>query len=131
MGNRRRAQEVELKTKNITCMKTPILCLCVAAGLVAGCANNGQHMGRAASNDHDVLTGGPTVGTTIQDLPQAVQDTLKTRAPHSEIDDINKTTRNGQVVYEIEFQEPGSNPELFVTEDGRVLSGSAGSPMVY
>ena len=112
-------------------MKTPILCLCVAAALVAGCANNGQHMGRAASNDHDVLTGGPTVGTTIQDLPQAVQDTLRARSPHSEIDDINKTTRNGQTVYEIEFKEPGKNHKLFVSEDGRVLSGSAGARMDY
>ena len=112
-------------------MKTPILCLCVAAAMVAGCANNDHHMGRAASNDHDVLTGGPTTGTTVQDLPQAVQNTLRDRAPHSEIDDIHKTTRNGQVVYEIEFQEPGKNPKMFINEDGRVISGSAGHSQAY
>lgn len=103
-------------------MKTYILGLLVAAGLVTGCTETRQHMGAAAENDHNVLTGGPMTGTTLSDLPQAVRSTLSSQDPNAEIADIDKTTRNGQVVYEISFTEPGKNPKMYITADGQILS---------
>ena len=34
---------------------------------------------------------------------------------------IEKTTRNGQLVYEFTFTEPDTTPKLYVSEDGTVL----------
>ena len=80
-------------------------------------------MGAAVDNDQNVLTGGPIVGTTIQDLPQAVKDTLQQRVPRAEIADIDKTSRNGQTMYEITFTQPRKHPEMDIADDGTVLSG--------
>ena len=79
-------------------------------------------MGGSVENDHNVLTGGPVTGTSIQDLPPAVKTALKRHAPDGEIADIDKLMRGGRVVYEISFTEPAKNPKLFITADGRLLS---------
>ncbi len=95
-----------------------------AALLVGGCSSMRQHMGASAENDQNVLTGGPIVGTTIADLPQAVKSTLQQRAPHAEISDIEKTSQNGQAAYRISFLNPSQNPTLVISQDGKVLSPS-------
>ena len=46
-------------------------------------------------------------------------EALRERAPHGEVADIDKTSREGQVVYEIFFAKPGVNSRIFVAEDGR------------
>lgn len=103
-------------------MKLHMLCSIAGAALLAGCAESHEHMGAANDGDHNVLTGGPTAGTTLQQLPEAVKQTLKQRLPHAEIADIDKKTQNGKVVYQISFKEAGKNPKLYITEDGRVVS---------
>ena len=105
-------------------MKIQLLCLISVIVLLAGCAETRERFGGAAETDQNVLTGGPMTGTTLMDLPQAVRYTLQRNAPNAEIADIDKTTRNGQVVYEISFTRPGSNPKIYVTEDGQLLSNS-------
>src|ERR1051325_7111866 len=84
----------------------------IAALLLAGCTQSHQNIGGAADNDQNVLTGGPITGITIQELPPAVKDALKHRAPHSEIATIEKTSRNGVTIYEFSFMSPGRNPKL-------------------
>ena len=91
-----------------------------AAMLFFGCKETPQHMGAAVDNDQNVLTGGPITGTTIQQLPLSVKDTLKARVPHAEIAGINKTRRNGEVIYDISFID-ADNPELYVRSDGQVM----------
>lgn len=92
-----------------------------AAAMLVGCTETPQYQGAAVDNDQNVLTGGPITGTTIQELPQSVKETLKERVPHDEIASINKTRRNGQVVYDISFIERDT-PEIYLRADGKVLS---------
>lgn len=95
--------------------------LAAAAALLAGCTETPQHMGAAVDNDQNVLTGGPITGTTIPELPAAVKETLKERVPRAEIAGINKTRRDGKVVYDISFIETDKNPEIYLGDDGEVL----------
>src|SRR5689334_2314217 len=107
-------------------MKLQLFCSLTAVVLLAGCMEPHQNQGAATDNDQNVLTGGPITGTTIKELPPAVKDTLKRRAPHEEVADIDKTTHNGQVVYEIRFTE-SRNPKLYIREDGKLYDADAGS----
>jgi hypothetical protein len=75
----------------------------------------------AAEGDHDVLTGGPVTGTTLADLPQAVRDTLKKRAPQGEVADIDRQVRDEKVIYKISFTNPAKNPALTISQDGKVI----------
>jgi hypothetical protein len=91
---------------------------------VVGCAESRQHLGAAVDTDKNVLTGGPITGTTIQDLPQAVKNTLKQTAPQAEIADIDKVSRDSKEAFEISFAQPGKNSKVFISKDGTVLPGS-------
>jgi hypothetical protein len=102
-------------------MRIKIFALIAAATMLAGCTETPQYQGAAVDNDQNVLTGGPITGTTIQDLPQAVKDTLKQRVPHDEIASIDKMRRDGRVVYEISFLETEETPDLYVRADGKIL----------
>jgi hypothetical protein len=102
-------------------MKLRILCALAVAGLLSGCAWSGKEVGASAYNDQNVLTGGPTVGTTIADLPQPVKDTLKQRVPKAEISDIERETVNGRTAYKVVFLDKDKYPPLWITDDGRLL----------
>lgn len=103
-------------------MKIQLFCVLAAAVLLTGCTETRQRFSGAAETDQNVLTGGPMTGTTLKDLPQAVRYALQRNAPNAEIADIDKTTRNGQAVYEISFTRPGKNPKIYVTETGELLA---------
>ena len=66
--------------------------------------------------------------TDYNTLPPAVQKTVRAQAPNGEIAKVDKTTRDGMEVYEIEFREPGSNPKLLVSLDGKLLSTDMTKP---
>ena len=102
-------------------MKIRILCAIAVAGLLSGCAWTGKHVGSSAYNDENVLTGGPTVGTTINDLPQAVKNTLTQKVPRAEISDIERENVNGQSVYKIDFLDKTKNPEMWISGDGSLV----------
>ena len=74
-----------------------------------------------ANNDHDVLTGGPVTGTTINDLPEPVKHTLKETRPNAEIADIDKQAGGGRVIYRIIFTDPARNSTMFIDEDGSIV----------
>ncbi len=80
-----------------------------------------KNMGASNENDQNVLTGGPVTGTRLSDLPASVRSTLKERVPTAEVADIDKQTLNGQIAYKISFAEPGKNPTIFITQDGKVV----------
>jgi hypothetical protein len=102
-------------------MRFKFFALFAAAGLLlAGCSDTPPYQGAAVDTDQNVLTGGPITGTTIEELPQAVKDTLRQRVPHDEIASIAKTRRDKRVVYEISFLN-SENPDLYLRDDGKVM----------
>jgi hypothetical protein len=58
---------------------------------------------------------------TFSDLPPAVQKVVQERAPNAQIADIDKETRTGRLIYEIQFKDEGLHPRLHVAEDGSVV----------
>lgn len=71
-------------------------------------------------NDQNVLTGGPITGTTIDDLPAAVKQSLREHVPAAEIVSITKSRRDKRVVYDISFANSDTQ-ELYLRDDGKVL----------
>lgn len=107
-------------------MKKHIMLSLLAAGLITGCASNdvdNDGYNEPMIEESAGASTGPQVGTELSDLPAAVQKVVNERAPGAKIDDIDKETRSGRVVYEIQFAEPGKNPKLHVAEDGSIVTG--------
>lgn len=96
------------------------LSMLAAAALLAGCSETPQYQGAAVDNDQNVLTGGPITGTTIDDLPGAVKQSLRERVPSAEIVSITKSRRSGRMVYDISFANSDTR-ELYLRDDGKVL----------
>jgi hypothetical protein len=97
-----------------------LLSILAVAALLAGCSETPQFVGAAVDNDQNVLTGGPITGTTIDDLPTAVKQSLRDRMPHAEIVSITKSRRDKSVVYDISFAN-SDTPELYLRDDGQVV----------
>lgn len=64
---------------------------------------------------------GTATNLRFEDLPVAVRKAVRERMPETKIADIDKSTRDGQIVYDVSFEEPGKNPKMRVAEDGTVL----------
>ena len=103
-------------------MKTKILCAIAVLGLLSGCAWMGKHTGGSDYNDQNVLTGGPTVGITIKDLPQTVKDTLHEKVPTAEVSTIQRENMAGKSVYKISFLDSDKFPTMWIAEDGNVVT---------
>jgi uncharacterized membrane protein YkoI len=87
-------------------MKKYTIALIAATGLMVGCNQSIEN-----------------ASTKFNELPPAVQKTVRAQAPNSEITAVNKTTDNGMEVYEVKFKQPdGSTPKVMVSLDGRLLS---------
>ena len=74
---------------------------------------------------------GKSIENTSQkfnELPPAVQKTVRAQAPNAEIADVTKKTENGMDVYEVEFNEPGKNPKVVVAADGKLVSSDMANP---
>src|SRR5262245_55829943 len=57
----------------------------------------------------------------IEDLPAAVQKTVREQAGGQPIADIDRQDRTGQTVWEVEFEREGRNPRIHVASDGTLL----------
>jgi hypothetical protein len=101
-------------------MKKQIFLTLIAAALATGCASMKQKMGASAENDQDVLTGGPVIGTTVNDLPQPVRNTLQQQVPAAEISNISRENRNGRTLFKITFIEKDKYPPMYITDDGTI-----------
>ena len=64
------------------------------------------------------------MGTQLADTPPPVQAAIKREAGMREIADIDKETRSGKTVYEVEIKQPDRNYEIHVAEDGTILADS-------
>src|SRR5215471_4192208 len=101
-------------------MKNEILCAIAVVALAAGCARMREHMGGTSDNHATVLTGGPTTGITLKDLPHAVKNTLKEQVPTAEVATIDKDTQNGQTVFKVTFTDPSKFQTMYINKDGTV-----------
>lgn len=64
----------------------------------------------------------------FDELPTRVQDALQTRAGNARIEDIDKQSRNGRVIYEIAYKNNGQHTELRMDEAGTLLDAN-GNPL--
>src|SRR5207245_1471328 len=73
----------------------------------------------------------PSVESASQkfnELPPAVQKTVRAQAPNAEIADVTKKSQDGMDVYEVQFAEPGKNPKVVVAADGKLLNTDMPNP---
>jgi hypothetical protein len=59
--------------------------------------------------------------TKLDDLPAPARETARREAGGREIVDIDRERWDDRTVYEIEFGEPGRNPQIHVAEDGALV----------
>jgi len=57
----------------------------------------------------------------LEDLPPAVQKTVREQAGAQKVADIDRETRTGRTVWEIELEQEGRNREFHVAEDGTLM----------
>ena len=96
-------------------------CAAMLLMMACGCTSH-KHMG-AGEGEGIVLTGGPVTGTRLSDLPAPVRDALRKQVPTGEVVDIDKQNLDGQMIYKFSFAEPGRNPALCISEDGKIVQG--------
>jgi uncharacterized membrane protein YkoI len=57
----------------------------------------------------------------MEELPPAVQETVKTESAGAEIKELVLETEGGKTFYEVEFEKDGKEHEVKIAEDGTVL----------
>jgi hypothetical protein len=82
--------------------------------LLPGCAMPGDDEDEAGE-----------VKIALADAPEAVQATLKKEAGAGRLNEIEKETENGRVVYEAEVVTNGRTEDITVAEDGTFLGREA------
>ena len=86
-------------------MKNKIIPIVAAASMLVGCTK----------------TSVKTASEEFNELPAAVQKSVRASEPNAEVADVDKDTRNGLEVYKIDFREPDRHPSIWVAPDGTVL----------
>ncbi len=81
--------------------------------LTQGCAEQG-HMGHDKEENE--------VKVALKDAPAPVQATLKREAGAAMIDEVDKETDHGKVIYEADAKIDGKNYEIKVAEDGTLIA---------
>jgi uncharacterized membrane protein YkoI len=90
-------------------MKMIAMSLLAAGSVLVGCNKSVE----SASQD-------------FNQLPPAVQKTVRAQAPNAEIASISKTTTNGMDAYKVEIRGEGRNPVVVVGANGTLLSSELG-----
>ena len=57
----------------------------------------------------------------MNELPQAVQNTIRAHSNGAPIEDIDRETKDGRTVYDVAFKRDGKNTELKINEDGSII----------
>src|SRR2546427_12710382 len=92
-------------------MNKYVITLLAAAGLVAGCNKSVE-----------------SASQRFNELPSAVQKTVRAQATEAEIMDVSQKTDNGMDVYEIQFREGDQSPKIVVAADGKLVSSDMARP---
>src|SRR5579883_63620 len=86
-------------------MKKHVITLLAASALLAGCNQSVE-----------------TASQKFNELPSAVQKTVRAQAPNAEIANVSQKNENGSQVYQVEFRnENGSNSKVLVAADGTLV----------
>jgi uncharacterized membrane protein YkoI len=72
-----------------------------------------------------------TKKVSFDELPDAVKKTVRERAGSNRIEDTERGTLDGRVVYEVAFKSEGKHNELRVAEDGLVVQQIAGTQIRF
>lgn len=67
------------------------------------------------------------VSQAFNQAPTAVQETVRARAPNGEVARVEKRTRDGIVIFRIEFRDAQRYPPMEIAADGTVTKYEAGS----
>jgi uncharacterized membrane protein YkoI len=59
-------------------------------------------------------------------VPAQVHETIKSETAGAKITEIDRNEKNGEVVYQVEFEHAGRNYEMDVASDGTVLRKDKG-----
>jgi uncharacterized membrane protein YkoI len=87
-------------------MKRYVITLLALAGFLAGCSPSVE-----------------TASRKFNELPPAVQKTVRAQAPNAEIANVSSTTVNGMQAYEVQFRNPdGSSPKVVVAANGDLVN---------
>ena len=62
----------------------------------------------------------------LEDLPQPVQKTIREQSAGQKIADIDRETRTGRTLWEVEIEKEGKNTEIHIAEDGTLVTEGAG-----
>jgi len=89
----------------------------------AGLARNDKDGDKTTDKDRTRVRA--ATSPKFADLPAAVKATVQQHGTEAEIEDIDRETHNGQIVYEIEFRREGPNREIVVAEDGKLIKDEA------
>jgi len=81
--------------------------------------------GAASTEQATVLSGGPTSGVKIADLPEPVKDTLRQQVPSAQISTIEKDNVNGKTCYTFTFTDSAKFPTMRIADDGTQVGESA------
>ena len=92
-------------------MKIYGITLIAALGLLVGCNKSVENASQK-----------------FNELPPAVQKTVRAQYPNGEVADVTKKTENGLDLYEIQFREPGNNAKLVVAADGKLVNSDLTKP---
>jgi len=92
-------------------MRTTVLTAILGIGLLASCTPSSVENASKEFNE----------------LPPAVQATVRSKAPEGEVMNIKKETRNGVNVYVVQFRDKQRNPPMEVAEDGMLVKYEAGT----
>jgi uncharacterized membrane protein YkoI len=92
-------------------MKKYLILLTTAAAFLVGCEQ--RNVERASKE--------------FNQLPEAVQKTVRAQAPDAEIADVEQKTRDGITVYEIQFRDKQRHPSMAVAADGKLMRYEAGT----
>ena len=93
-------------------MKKYVITLLAASALVVGCNQSVE-----------------TASQKFNELPPAVQKTVRAQAPNAEIADITQKSENGMQVYQVELRNEGSpNSKILVAADGTLVGSDLAKP---
>jgi uncharacterized membrane protein YkoI len=82
-------------------------------------AGDGTLLEKALEDDENE---GEEVEMKLADCPAAVQKTFKREANGADIDVVDKETKDGKAVYEVDVKIDGKNYEIRVADDGILIS---------
>jgi uncharacterized membrane protein YkoI len=93
-------------------MKKYAITLLAASALVAGCNQSVE-----------------TASNKFNELPPAVQKTVRAQNPNGEIGSVSQKNENGSQVYEVDFRNPnGPDTKVLVAADGTLVGSDLPKP---